>query len=193
MALSAAQPLKCSRCKTVLPLETVLAGGRTACPSCHVPLIAEAFPALFRGAARGEQPQAVLQDGEAGCFYHADKRAVRACEDCGRFICALCDIEVVDRHVCPVCVQTANRKGKHERLQRSRLLHDEIALAVALLPLLIWPVTLLTAPAAMYLALRHWKTPLSVLPRTRIRLVLAMFFALLQIVGWIALLIVIIT
>ena len=37
------------------------------------------------------------------------------------------------------------------------------------------------------MAIRYWKAPPSILPRTRVRSVIAIVLALLQIAGWIAL------
>jgi hypothetical protein len=47
----------------------------------------------------------------------------------------------------------------------------------------IW-FTLVTAPIALYLALRHWKSPTSLVRRTKIRFVFAVTLAGLQILAW---------
>ena len=60
---------------------------------------------------------------------------------------------------------------------------DTIALALATFPaLLIWPA-IIGAPAALYVVIRRWRAPLSILPRTRIRFYLAALFALAELVG----------
>jgi hypothetical protein len=64
------------------------------------------------------------------------------------------------------------------------VLYDSLALTLALVPLLLWPFTLITAPAALFIAIRYWRAPGSVVQRTKVRLILAMFVALAQIVGW---------
>jgi hypothetical protein len=71
-----------------------------------------------------------------------------------------------------------------ERLENHRNLYDAIALYVALLPILFFPVTLVTAPMAIYLVIRHWSSPGSLVPRTRIRFVAAALIALVQLTGW---------
>jgi uncharacterized membrane protein len=43
----------------------------------------------------------------------------------------------------------------------------------------------------LYIAFRHWNAPSSVVPRTRWRMVLAIILALLQIGGWVTVLIVV--
>ena len=70
------------------------------------------------------------------------------------------------------------------RLENQRTLYDGIALSLAVLPLLVFYFTLLTAPIAIFIAIRHWNTPRSIVRRTRIRLVLAIILATIQIIGW---------
>jgi len=43
---------------------------------------------------------------------------------------------------------------------------------------------MITAPAALYLTVRHWRTPLSIFPRTKIRFIIAFLLAAAQLVGW---------
>ena len=50
--------------------------------------------------------------------------------------------------------------------------------------MLFFFVTCITAPLTLYIVVRYWKTPASLLPRTRVRFVLAALIALLQIGGW---------
>jgi hypothetical protein len=57
-------------------------------------------------------------------------------------------------------------------------MHDSIALGLATLPvLLFWPV-LITAPMALFWTIRHWNSPRSLVPRTRVRFYFAAFLAL---------------
>ena len=68
-------------------------------------------------------------------------------------------------------------------METRRTLYDTIALIISTLPvLLFWPA-LIGAPTALYYVIRRWRTPLSILPRTRIRFVLAALFALAEIAG----------
>ena len=67
---------------------------------------------------------------------------------------------------------------------RERTLWDSVALSLATYPMLIFYLTIFTAPAAIFVALRHWKSPRSLVPRTRFRFVLALLFAGAQVVGW---------
>jgi hypothetical protein len=154
------------------------------CPACGVPVQVEVFPALFRPVARGRGGEAVMVEGESSCFYHPQKRAVVPCEGCGRFLCALCDCELQGEHFCPACLEVGRQKGRITRLENRRTLYDGIALSLALLPMLIFYFTIVTAPIALYIAIRYWNAPRSLVHRTKLRLVLAIILAVLQIGGW---------
>jgi hypothetical protein len=145
------------------------------------------FPALYRAIPRGQGGETVLVAEESTCFYHAEKKAIVPCEGCGRFLCGLCDMEINGKHLCPNCMERGVKKGKLVDLQNQRPLYDSIALALATIPLLIFYFTLLTAPAAIYVAIRYWNAPTSILPRGKSRFVIAIILAALQIMGWVLL------
>jgi hypothetical protein len=176
--------VKCSKCGLALNEAMFNQPDWSNCPSCSSPLRVEVFPALFKTPAPARPAQALVHEGEASCFYHPNKRAMVPCEVCGRFLCALCDLELNGQHLCPACLASGQKKGKLSNLDNRRVLYDSLALTLALLPLFVWPFTLLTAPAALFVAIRYWRAPGSVVQRTKIRLILAMFFALVQIAGW---------
>lgn len=178
--------IACVECGTDLPPDFANTGEFLACPSCAASLRVYAFPALHRGASAA-LPEPALAMGEASCFYHPQKKAVVACDSCGRFLCALCDVELSESHRCPGCLETGKRKQSLAPVENRRFLYDGLALALATFPLLMWPFTLFTAPTAIFLVVRHWRQPLSILPRSKIRFVLAFLLALAQICGWLAL------
>ena len=154
------------------------------CPACGTPLQIEVFPALFRIQSVGRSGEAILVEGESSCFYHPQKKAVIPCQGCGRFLCALCDCELNGQHFCPNCLETGKTKGKIKNLENQRTLYDSIALSLAVYPLLIFYFTLITAPAALFVALRYWNAPRSIVRRTKVRYVTAIILASLQIAGW---------
>jgi len=176
--------ITCTKCMAPWPRERFNAADFLACPSCRRSLRVEVFPAFLRQPARGQTGENVVVEGESACFYHPHKRAAVPCEACGRFLCALCDCELNGQHLCPTCLETGKKKGKLKSLQNHRMLYDNAALALAVLPLLIFYFTIVTAPMALYLSIRHWNTPSSLIPRTKMRFVLAILLASLQIVGW---------
>ncbi|HXJ55151.1 MAG TPA: hypothetical protein VNU68_00665 [Verrucomicrobiae bacterium] len=178
----------CPGCHLPLPGSLFGTTGLTTCPACDRRILVEVFPALFRPLMVGKPGDRLLEEGLSSCFYHEQKKAVTTCDGCGRFLCALCDVEFNDQHLCPSCLQTGQVKGKIASLETHRIMWDSASLGLCLLPLLIWPLTLLTAPAAFGCAIYSFFKPGSLVPRLRYRAYLAMFFSLLQIVGWILIL-----
>lgn len=179
--------LTCTRCNQGLPEEDWNAPEMRRCPACDAPFKAIAFPALLRERLP-VQPAVFGSEGDATCFYHPRKKAVTPCDHCGRFLCALCEIEFRGERWCPACLESSRRKQNHLHLETRRTHYDSIALALATLPaLLLWP-SLIGAPMAIYIALRHWRAPAGIVPRTRIRYPLALGLAGVQAIAWIGLL-----
>lgn len=125
-----------------------------------------------------------MTEGEAACFYHPQKKAVLPCDACGRFVCSLCDCELNGQHFCPACLESGKTKGKIKSLENRRTLYDSLALSLSLLPLLIFYFTIITAPMSLFIAIRYWNAPRSLVHRTKIRFIFAVLFSILQIVGW---------
>ena len=178
--------LQCPRCDEPIPENAVNRRTLTPCPRCAAELEVEVFPAFFRPVPLGQAGDLVLVEGELSCFYHPQKRAVITCEVCGRFLCALCDCDLHGRHFCPACLESGPRKGRIQNLENERTLYDGIALSLAIFPLVLFYFTLLTAPMALYVSIRFWRAPLSIVRRSRFRFVVAMIVATLELVGWAA-------
>ena len=179
--------LFCTKCNGELPRALWNAERLSPCPTCSSHIYVFAFPSLLEGVDYGRAGETLLVAGDAGCFYHPQKKAELACEYCGRFLCALCDVELNGKHLCPPCIESGKKKGKLKSLENRRVLYDSIALSLAVLPLLVFYFTIITAPVSLFLAIRYWNAPSSLLHRTKIRLVLAVLFSVFQIVGWVVL------
>jgi hypothetical protein len=128
----------------------------------------------------------IVTPEEAGCFYHPAKRAAVSCDGCGRFLCSLCDCAIGGQHLCPVCLESGRTKGKLKALQPKQLRWDNIALALAIFPMLFFYATLVTAPAVIYITIRYARAPGRIPPLSAMRFVAAVIISLLQIAGWIA-------
>jgi hypothetical protein len=120
-------------------------------------------------------PEPVLTGQQAGCFTHPANRAVAACDTCGRFLCALCDIDESPAHSCPACFARAESPALHERVN-----YDSIALTLVTLPMLFCWLPVLTTPVALFFAFKFWNAPSPVFPRRRWRLWLTVVIAALQ-------------
>ena len=180
------QPVSCAQCRT--PLSDLFnVGELRACPGCGTPTLVEVFPALFRARAVGAAAETILTEGDAGCFFHPQKKALVPCEGCGRFLCALCNVELHGQHLCPACLEVGRKQGRLKNLENHRDLHDRIALLCATLPFVLglWP-SIVGAPFALFLVVRHWHAPGDYVRPGKGRLILAAFLATLQVLGWIA-------
>jgi hypothetical protein len=182
--------IECPICRAGLPAHFAQAGIAPEhfdrCPSCGMSVAAVLFPAAW--ATQESAPAAAVLGGDAACFFHGEKRATLACDECGRFLCSLCDLEIGGRHVCPECAQRPTTAGAEPApWGRERTLHDSAALALAVYPLLVFYLTVVTAPIVLFLAVRHWHSPQGPVPRRRWRMPLAATIASLEIAGWITL------
>ncbi len=188
-----AMVVPCSKCRAPLEEESFAGGQSVLCPGCGSILRIDAFPALKYLSPDFSESPSEKNGGEANCFFHGSKRAEVSCSSCGRFLCALCDMEIEGRHICPLCLETGKRKRKLVNLENERTLYDRIALSTAVLPaILIWP-TILTAPVAVYIAIKFWNAPGSLLGKKRWKFVAAIGIASLQICGWLFVLSLIVT
>jgi len=177
--------INCTKCQSPLSNQAINAHSLVACPQCRAVLRADVYPALYRPSPGNPPGETIHMGKEAGCFYHPRKKATVPCSACGRFLCALCSIALDGQHLCPQCLEIGKTKRKIENLENRRTCYDTIALLLATVPILIYWVTIVTAPVTIYLTLRYWKFPSSIIPRTKVRFVFAFIIAGLQTVGWI--------
>lgn len=178
----AATTLTCPRCRMPVPAQILNLGRLTKCPGCDSGLEAEVFPAFFRehsGAGLGER---VLADDDASCFYHPGRKAAGACEYCGRFVCSLCELEFHDQKICPRCLETGREKGRLKALENRCVMYDNIALTLALAGAFCFPF--LFSLAALFVVVRYWKAPQSLIRRGRMRMGVAALVAVLGLAGW---------
>jgi hypothetical protein len=154
------------------------------CNGCGAKITVRAFPALYRiqeAGTVGEQAQ--LDD--AACFYHADKKAERLCDSCGRFLCKLCALPLGDEVLCASCLENRRKKPDVHAFKARQMRYDKLAIGMAILPMLYFFLTFLTAPATFFIVLFFWKKKPAFAPGYKPRMVLALIIALLQIFGWI--------
>ncbi len=176
---------QCGKCATSLSVPADSAQLSVACPSCEAESSVNIFEALFRAIQPGGAGEAVLTETESNCFYHSDKKASAICDACGRFLCALCDIDFAGRHLCPTCLETGEKKEKLDTLKRECTRHDVIALTLAVVPMFLFMFpTMFTAPVTVYYVVRYWKEP-RIVPYNRWRFLVALIIAVLQILFWV--------
>lgn len=175
-------PVPCARCNMPLPKWELLSGNAASCPSCGSRNTIHLFPAALAQTA-ADRPEAAIE-GEAACFDHPGKRAVASCRQCGRFVCQLCAVEFGTGVWCPSCVANAAGQARQANATTSVTLYDTWALAIPFALLIVWPLTLLAAPAVIALALMKWKQPISLVRRNRWRFALGLAVALAEGGAW---------
>jgi hypothetical protein len=178
-----ADQLHCPQCRVALVPDRLREATFVKCFGCQSELRAIAYPALAH-RPHAAPSETTTGDGDASCFFHATRRAQSTCDQCGRFICGLCEVEVRDRKLCPTCLTTGRATGELSQLETSRARWDSRCLLLASAPLLFWPLTLVTAPAVLVLAARFWKAPGSLVTPRRWRFVVAILLAVLELGGW---------
>lgn len=152
--------IRCTGCWSWLPTRFFNAGDDVHCPSCRSRLEVCVFRSLFHATGKGLAAQKIDQDGLASCFFHPRKKASIPCDRCGRFLCTLCDVDWGGQHVCPACIeaQLSTPAGESDQAVK-KTLYDRIAMGLAVLPLILiitLPLTAITAPVAIYMAIRYW-------------------------------------
>jgi hypothetical protein len=183
--------IRCTECGFPLSNDILEARDFRPCRFCGSETMALVFPAMFASAAVPTTAEMAAGAGDATCFYHLSKRAAAPCSQCGRFLCALCSVQLSGAVWCPECIEAARTRKRVVNLESQRTLHDSIALAVATWPILLffYP-SLITAPAALFFSIFYWKRPTSIVRRhPKFRLVLAIIFSLIQIGLWLAVII----
>lgn len=176
--------VRCSHCGAALNLPESAGAGMAACRACggqsHVWLL----PALFRGQnARAGQP--LLEEGQSSCMNHPQKRAVTVCDNCGKFLCALCDIDWNGEHLCTNCIEHRKNADEEGALRTEYIHYDRIALLIACVAIPAMAIGGLIAPVALYIAWRYWKVPWRPVPHRKWTMVAAVLVANLVFVTWV--------
>ena len=179
--MNAAAAVHCPGCKRVVDESNWRGDQGCRCGHCQADYEVVAFPA-FRARRSPPKPQAVRVADDSTCFFHQTNQAEKVCDGCGRFLCTVCSIPVGSRTVCPKCLEA---RDTNDQAPARRVVYSSVAVSLALVPLLFWPLTLLTSPAALGVIVVGWNKPGSLVHgRKRWRFIVAGVIAGLQVAGW---------
>ena len=185
MAAPTKRQFSCQRCGLMLPPEVFNTPEPAACPRCHNAIAGRIFPAYVDGPRTGHAGEAIGLDELSGCFFHPDRRAVVPCAECGRFLCALCDLEIQGRHLCPGCLEAGRKKASLAVFRTAHVRWDNIALMLATVPLLFYFITPFTASAAIFISIWKWRSPKqAMVPYNQGRFIVAILIAGITLAGW---------
>ena len=177
----------CPDCQEPLPRLLFNRPGEGQCPHCNAGLSVSIFPALFADPEQERVSENNRQDeDQAGCYFHPHKLAAVPCDGCGLFLCTLCDTEIGGRHICPRCLETEILEQSQSKMVTHRALYEQMVFGLAIYPLIFPFITLFTAPAALFVAVRYWKAPRSIVAKSRWRTIVGIVVSVLQILGWLA-------
>lgn len=181
-----AATLTCTKCKQELFEQLAQADPPQYCPNCDHQMRLALFPAWFRSAEKPAETGHAIVSDEASCFFHEKKQATTSCEECGRFICSLCDLELAGRHLCPKCLESGARKGRLRDLERQRTRYDRIAVTLGALSLLVLFIAPITAAIGIGMILWKWNAPPSRVSNSRLIMSVMLVVMILELVGGIA-------
>lgn len=140
------------------------------------------FPAVIRSSSSANM-ETIMQDGQASCFFHKDSPATALCDVSGRMICDLCKTEWNGKTVSMSALQSLLKNDRSAENVTSRTNWDTIALTLVLLPILIGPLMVFTAPIALAICLFKWRDgSTSIVRRSRWRYVVAGMIAVPELV-----------
>jgi hypothetical protein len=179
--------------------------GSSNCPTCGREAQVTVLPALYKAAL--PQPPPLPEEppapGEAVCYHNPKRRATKVCDHCGVFVSDAWAAKWGHQTVCLKCIEGLRSEHKDIRFEAKRKLWDNVALLLSVGPwvlamlliatfflyvfgFLSLMLTLVTAPASIFIALRYWNAPRSLAPRGRGRLIWALGLSSLQVCLWVA-------
>lgn len=178
----------CPACRSPKSVGLANEQSETSCIACRHTVTGLLFPRALAPASPPPLPVAAPIPGDAVCFYDPARKATGLCDQCGVLVSDDWSAHWGNRKICLRCLEKLRESGRDSRFESSRLMWDNICLLLSLAVLnpFVPYVAAITAPLALILGLRAWKRPRSLVHRSRFRLVVALVFSLLQIIGMIA-------
>lgn len=172
----------CHFCQTPLAPERVDDGGGVACGHCERPTQLVVFAAILGGSAGTPAHQVDAHLQGASCFYSPEKLATGECRNCGAWISEEWTARWGAEVYCLKCLEHLRQRGADASFAEGIVLWDSVALFLALVPysLVLTFVGFFTAPAALFLTVRHWGSPRSMVHVWRWRFVVAVVMSVLM-------------
>lgn len=126
----------------------------------------------------------IAAEADARCRYLPELKAETVCDSCGALLSQKAAAHWGEKVYCLPCVHRLRDSGAVDEgggLLGRLTIYDNLAL---LLVTLLTPLSLLTAPVALYLLIRYRKAPRGLLPRSSGRWWLALGLSLISLLLW---------
>ncbi len=180
--------IDCPKCNNALVVKMAGTQVERTCPDCGAKLRFFLFPRLFRKPSSQNDSQSNSStEGDATCQFYPELKAELVCDECGCFMSQKAAINWGGRDLCLPCLHNLREQKQSADFQAKTNIYDNRALA-----LVTWlaPVTLFTAPLALFILIRHRKAGSGFIPRSKFRWRLALALSILWIIFWITLLVI---
>lgn len=175
--------VRCSGCDRALALPAGPGPAILPCTRCGLNTRLWLFPALFE-TRKSAVAQQVIEEGHSSCMNHPAKRAVTVCDGCGKFLCALCDIDWNGDHLCSACIEHRKRTDTDNELRSEYVHYDRIVFALAIGSIFLYFLGVIMAPIALYVGWRYWNEPWRPVPYRKFGMIAALSLAFLILLGW---------
>ncbi|MEM1441188.1 MAG: hypothetical protein AAGF67_02530 [Verrucomicrobiota bacterium] len=176
--------LQCPTCRNLLTVNREVESLEDKCPVCQSKVEIEVFPRLFREPIIRVETK-IADESEAACTFFPELKAEKVCDGCGSLLSEKATIVWGEDEVCMPCLYRFREEEKSLRFLPHAILNDNRALALVTI---LAPLSLVTAPLALILLLRHRKEKDTIFPRSRWRWWTAMVLSVFWILIWIAIL-----
>ena len=148
--------LRCSKCQVYFKTEDLGPVEDVKCHGCGAKYRLNVFPSFARKPVVLSD-QDVLPVDDAHCYHAEDRRAVAKCDDCGRGVSEFMKVSLGKSRVsCLTCLKSHQEDVDEFLFENRRTATDNRALLLALLPLVVLPVTLFTAFVALFFIVKDW-------------------------------------
>lgn len=173
--MSTADAMTCPSCQSLLPAEAINTDYAIACPACEKTIAAWRFPRADYHEPPVMLGERITDDSEeAGGFYQPDRKAVAICDACGVFVSPLHAVAVGEQTICPRCIEREQNDPDSTHLLRERIRYDHLAILLSLgVLIMMWPLLIISAPIALYLVVRHYRRPGSIVQRSKTGFIIA--------------------
>lgn len=184
MEAAEAEPiLQCPTCRSALSVNREVEEVDERCPVCRSEVSLRVFPRLYREPV-DTAPSKLASDSEAKCNFYPELPAEKVCDECGCFQSGKAAVRWGNLDLCLPCLHRLREEKKSAAFVARSALHDNRALALVTL---FAPLSLFTAPVAIFLLLKNRKNPETFEPRSAVRWWLAMFLSVAWLIVWIVL------